>query len=151
MNLPSNFEPLSSTTPCVQSWGHIWDTCSSWDYFWVHLGYSSAAPYSRISVKPNDWTEPPNPATGKIVPCACSGTFNRDYALAAMFQDDGKYWCSTKDCGDIWLTFDCREHQIRTANLHFHPSYRPQVVRLYTAEMRGTPWKSWRELVKLEG
>merc|ERR1711902_420432 len=88
---------------------------------------------------------PIDPSKGTVPAVASSGSYN-GYPLTRMFEDDGKYWCSTDKCSDIWITFDSFEHQIADINIGYHPSYYAKKIEVYTANQRGTPWNQWTKI-----
>jgi len=88
---------------------------------------------------------PLDESKGRVPAVACSGSY-KGYPLSYMFDDNGRYWCSTTNCRDIWITFDCAGTQMADIRIGFHPSYYAKTVEVYTANQRGTPWNQWTKI-----
>merc|ERR1712039_962735 len=64
------------------------------------------------------------------------------YPLYAMHEDDDRYWCSTQNCSDIWMTFDCENKAVSKISVQYHPSYHAKKVFVYTNATRPFAWNS---------
>ena len=139
--------------------GHISGTSMTIDINWKHEkfvclrffdksnGYVGLQRFKFELTKANReiFVAPVVPPEDEIKAVGSSGTYN-GYPLDAMYDDDDRYWCSTDNCGDIWMTFDADWYQISKIFIKYHPSYVAKKVFIYSKNARGGGWNTWKHV-----